>query len=381
MSIWKQEFSHLTIPKNIRLVKCETCIAIRAKLQKDSKSTLEEKAAARQEKHEHLLLVGKERHAWHYRMFQAKTSKDTAAIYLDGMDQNKTEIPQVKHAKHLNDVNLKPLKTRLTWPILLFIDSVFRLIGGLLYHDKAIRPFGFFFPGAKFYSDTNSNLECLRRILEVIGQLPKKLFMQLDNTCKDNKNWFLFSFLSYLLLAGFITECEVYFLLVGHTHGQIDQMFSVLAKSLKYHPAKTLPELAWALWHNFFNPDKAKRKAMVPRQRAPSTSDNIPILPDYLAQNPSVEEDKQEGLPLPKINQPKVSKCRVHTEIIDSVVDIASWLSVFGPIAKDQMRLRDSHAFKLELSQDKKQVLMYSKQYASLRNWQVVSLYSRVFMI
>lgn len=56
----------------------------------------------------------------------------------------------------------------------------------------------------------------------------------------------------------YIDECEVYFLLVGHTHGQIDQMFSVLARFLKFHPAKTLPELAWALWYNFFNPDKGK---------------------------------------------------------------------------------------------------------------------------
>lgn len=38
--------------------------------------------------------------------------KDIAAIYLDGMDQNKTEIPQVKYTKNLNDLNLKPLKTR-----------------------------------------------------------------------------------------------------------------------------------------------------------------------------------------------------------------------------------------------------------------------------
>jgi hypothetical protein len=65
-----------------------------------------------------------------------------------------------------------------------------RLIGGLVYHNNAIRPFGFFFPGAKFFSDTNSNLECLRRILDSMAGLPKTLQIQMDNTCKDNKNWF-----------------------------------------------------------------------------------------------------------------------------------------------------------------------------------------------
>jgi len=67
---------------------------------------------------------------------------------------------------------------------------MYRLIGGLLYW-KGIHPFGFFFPGGKFPADTNSNVECLRRILKYIGKerLPRLLYIQMDNTCKDNKNY------------------------------------------------------------------------------------------------------------------------------------------------------------------------------------------------
>ena len=42
---------------------------------KKEEETKEEKEEARKQKHQHLLLVGHERHSWHFRMFQAKTSK------------------------------------------------------------------------------------------------------------------------------------------------------------------------------------------------------------------------------------------------------------------------------------------------------------------
>jgi hypothetical protein len=61
----------------------------------------------------------------------------------------------------------------------------------------------------------------------------------------------------------------------------------------------------------------AKRQPLMPRQSASSTSENPlqAILPAYLAPTINIEEDKQEGLQLPKINQPRVSKARVHTEV------------------------------------------------------------------
>ena len=83
-----------------------------------------------------------------------------------------------------------------------------RRLSGLTYggtpDDQA---FGYFFPGHRFPADTNSNLECLRRILlrvkaERGGTLPKTLYIQLDNTPKDNKNWTLLGYSAYLLFEG-----------------------------------------------------------------------------------------------------------------------------------------------------------------------------------
>src|SRR5690242_19054427 len=54
-------------------------------------------------------------------------------------------------------------------------------------------------------SSTIVDLECLRRILEDIlrkkGRMPKKLYLQMDHTCKDNKNWIFFTYLGYLFIS------------------------------------------------------------------------------------------------------------------------------------------------------------------------------------
>ena len=54
---------------------------------------------------------------------------------------------------------------------------------------------------------------------------PLVLNMQLDNACSDNKNQYVFSFFSLLVHKGVFCEVYVNFLLIGHTHEDIDAMF------------------------------------------------------------------------------------------------------------------------------------------------------------
>ena len=58
------------------------------------------------------------------------------------------------------------------------------------------------------------------------NRLPPTLWIQLDNTCRDNKNRYVFGFLHSLVDMGLFQEVEVNFLPVGHTHCDIDQLFS-----------------------------------------------------------------------------------------------------------------------------------------------------------
>jgi hypothetical protein len=73
--------------------------------------------------------------------------------------------------------------------------------------------------------------------------LPPVLNMQLDNACSDNKNRYVFSFFSLLVHKGVFREVYVNFLLVGHTHEDIDAMFGRWSRRLRENDYPTLPML------------------------------------------------------------------------------------------------------------------------------------------
>ncbi len=63
--------------------------------------------------------------------------------------------------------------------------------------------------------------------------LPKKLLLQMDNCVKDNKHQHLLKFLSLLTTRDVFEEVKLGFLVVGHTHGDIDGCFGYLSKKLR----------------------------------------------------------------------------------------------------------------------------------------------------
>jgi hypothetical protein len=54
----------------------------------------------------------------------------------------------------------------------------------------------------------------------------------MDNTCKDNKNRFVFAYCNMLVDMGLFERVEINFLPVGHTHCDVDQLFSRVSVSL-----------------------------------------------------------------------------------------------------------------------------------------------------
>ena len=86
------------------------------------------------------------------------------------------------------------------------------------------------------------------------------LYLQLDNTARENKNQYVMAFLAYLVQAGIFSEVsiakiniiksmnsillyfQIYlsFLMVGHTHEDIDQVFSRVSSYLKKNSAYTV---------------------------------------------------------------------------------------------------------------------------------------------
>ena len=97
---------------------------------------------------------------------------------------------------------------------------------------------------------SNLTIECLARTLnkeatyrrEQHLRWPTTLFVQMDNTSKENKNSILFEFWTLLVESGVFNEIFVSFFLVGHTHADIDQLFSVLTKKLRSCDAYTFDQ-------------------------------------------------------------------------------------------------------------------------------------------
>jgi hypothetical protein len=76
-----------------------------------------------------------------------------------------------------------------------------------------------------------------------VNRRPRKLYLQLDNTARQNKSKYLFSYLGWLVQTCQATEVIVSFLPVGHTHEDIDQLFSRLSVYLRKHDAHDRPAL------------------------------------------------------------------------------------------------------------------------------------------
>ena len=109
------------------------------------------------------------------------------------------------------------------------------------------------FAGAKNFPLSAALLEgadiCLDSLLpppeEPLGAvpLPPILTLQLDNAAGDNKNRYVFAFCSLLVHKGIFREIYVNFLIVGHTHEDIDALFGRWSNKLRTNDYPTLPRL------------------------------------------------------------------------------------------------------------------------------------------
>jgi hypothetical protein len=80
-------------------------------------------------------------------------------------------------------------------------------------------------------------------ILVPAKPLPPVLNVQMDNAVSDNKNRFVFSFWSLLVAKRVFREVYVNFMLVGHTHDDIDALFGRWSMALHKEDFPTIPLL------------------------------------------------------------------------------------------------------------------------------------------
>ena len=77
----------------------------------------------------------------------------------------------------------------------------------------------------------NATVHCLHRALsdrreaEPDKPFPSSLVLQLDNTVKDNKNHTVLGYCGTLVALGLFKRVVLNFMLVGHTHNDVDGSF------------------------------------------------------------------------------------------------------------------------------------------------------------
>ena len=135
----------------------------------------------------------------------------------------------------------------------------------------------------------NLTIQCLHQLLvdtwEREGQLPPTLYVQLDNTSKQCKGRYVLGFLGCLVEWGVFTEVVLSFLPVGHTHEDIDQFFSCVARYLRKHNARSRGEMLTCIANSYHTK----------LGRAPITDniENAANISDWLDQNSFLHDTKK----------------------------------------------------------------------------------------
>ena len=70
----------------------------------------------------------------------------------------------------------------------------------------------------------------------------KKLYIQFDNA-SNNKSWSVIITLAILIVCGVVDKIVIAFLLVGHTHTDVDRIISLVVSYLRNMDIPTLDKL------------------------------------------------------------------------------------------------------------------------------------------
>lgn len=226
--VWKQHRSKVKVRHDTRFTKCTTCEQIRSALE-DAIRTGKPTDDIIKRKKEHNNFIALERREYQRkRELAILRPTEYMSFVVDGADQSAYALPHF--VTKVKDSRGHGLKVHLI---------------GLLYHSTVNR-LRLFTMTDEHQKGANHIIECIHRFVNDHareGPLPRRLFVQLDNCTRENKNKYLLSYLEALVLWRVFDSVEVGFLPIGHTHSDIDQAFSTTSDRLRYHNAVTLAEM------------------------------------------------------------------------------------------------------------------------------------------
>ena len=215
--VWRADVPTLKCKKYHWFQLCDLCIGINEKLQNPKLSPANKKLW-KDAKARHLQDVREDRYGYELRILQAKNSENIMSATIDGSDNGEYGFPYWADKTKQTDKGYK-IKSKLY---------------AMLVHNIGVYTYVF---NAHLPGGTNVTINVLHHTLtkmkEEEVQFAPILHLQLDNTVKDNKSKFVMAYLQALVDCGVFEEITVHFFQVGHTHCDIDQLFSRIAIYLK----------------------------------------------------------------------------------------------------------------------------------------------------
>ena len=227
-SVWrtsKELFKIKTQRKVGTLARCSTCTRLGDMLKAMRGTDMTRLAEIEAEFRGHIFLQQFERKAYAYKQMLAASEPH---LYLSCIIDSSTQF--CYQCPYVRD-NFKGLAPTNNLP---------QSLTAVYYHGKGRGTH--IYPSSSYvFGGSNWTIQCLMKSLvseaanakAKNSALPRTWFVQMDNAVGDNKNKFVFGFFSTMVVKGIFDTIVVSFLLVGHTHEDIDQLFSQLAAHLK----------------------------------------------------------------------------------------------------------------------------------------------------
>ena len=120
---------------------------------------------------------------------------------------------------------------------------------GTINHSSLERDYMFFLD--EYKKNPNLILTCfylhILKHFQYSASHPPILWLQSDNCFKENKNQWMLAFSTWLVHLGWFQEVMIFMLPSGHTHIDINQMFSTFSIYLNSHSVEFVTDLAEAL--------------------------------------------------------------------------------------------------------------------------------------
>ncbi|KAL5017771.1 hypothetical protein ScPMuIL_005146 [Solemya velum] len=228
LNMWKKCYHHVKIKKSNLFTRCNSCVQLDMRLHATVTQKVRNEIMMQKQRHLHRIMM--EKTAYYRRRDIARRRPDRyVSLIIDGMDQAKTYIPHFVGRKSKEIATASQLKVHVT--------------GVISHGTNEKRVFTDIF---QYRHDANLTMNVLLKNLWDISKgkpLPPVLYLQADNCFRENKNKFVLALLELLVHKEVFYEIQMSFLYVGHTHEDIDQMFSTIADTLRKEKALTLEEL------------------------------------------------------------------------------------------------------------------------------------------